>query len=70
MPVREDDDPLSIMLDETAARQRLERVARAKCRAAGINPDHVFDSYAGPVWRSHLADAQTFLAMLDAASDG
>lgn len=62
-----EDDPLSLLLDETAARERVERVARAKCRANGINPDHEGDPYAGPVWRLYLAEARTFVAMLDAA---
>ena len=70
MAAMEDDDPLEVMLDETAARQRVERVARAKCRANGIDPDHIGDPYNGPVWRLYVTEARSFLAMLEAASDG
>jgi hypothetical protein len=46
---------------------RLERVARAICRANGGIPDDVRMSGDGPLWTVYLADAQ---AAIDAMGDG
>ena len=47
---------------------RVEAVARAICRARGINPDHVGPPYPqGPVWEFFIPEAIEFLKELDAA---
>ena len=46
---------------------RVEAIARAICRARGINPDHVGPPYPqGPLWEYFIPDAIQFLEELDA----
>lgn len=47
---------------------RVEAVARAICRAKGIDPDHVGPPFPqGPLWEFFVPDAILFLQELDAA---
>ena len=46
---------------------RIEFVARALCKARGIDPDYQGAPYAGPVWEIFIVQARDFLAMDDAA---
>jgi hypothetical protein len=69
----EDDDPLASAMSEANKHiradridVRAERVARAKCRARGIDPDHVGGHDALPAWRLFEKEAHDFVAMFDA----
>jgi hypothetical protein len=48
--------------------KRVEAVARAICRAKGIDPDYSGSPYPpGPVWKYFIPDAFLFIQELDAA---
>jgi hypothetical protein len=47
---------------------RIEAVARAICKAKGIDPDHVGPPFPeGPLWEFFIVDAALFLKEYDAA---
>lgn len=49
---------------------RIEVVARAMCRAKGIDPDHQGPPYPdGPIWEFFILEARDFLAAYDAVNE-
>ena len=45
---------------------RIEFVARAICRARGLDPDHDAPPYPGPLWESFILEARDLIAADDA----
>ena len=52
---------------ENIARQdpRIEPIARALCRAHGLDPDHDAFPYPGPLWERFIIEARDYLVERD-----
>jgi len=48
---------------------QIEAVARAKCKARGIDPDYAEGPYSGPVWKLYQLQAKDFIAMYNALKE-
>jgi len=51
------------MTDTDIPEHLIEAIARAKCRARGIDPDRTGGPYSAPVWRLYQQEAKDFIAM-------
>jgi hypothetical protein len=49
-----------------AADPRIEVIARALCRAHGLDPDHDAFPYPGPLWERFVLQAKDYLTESDA----